>query len=52
MLLLLFVINLSEYIPSFTSYVHSTILIISSIVLSLLVCPNLPIGVVGPELKH
>jgi hypothetical protein len=52
MLSLLFVINLNDYIPSFTSSMHSTILIISSIVLSLLTRPNLLIKVVGLKLKH
>jgi hypothetical protein len=52
MLSLLFVINLNDYIPSFTSSMHSTILIISSIVLSLLIRPNLLIRVVGLKLKH
>jgi len=42
-------INLSEYIPFFTSYIHNTTLTISSTILSLLTCPNLSIEVAGTK---
>jgi len=44
--------QLSGYIPFFTSHMHNTILIFLSIILSLLMRPNLIIELVGLELKH